>query len=289
MVHDGAGAPPAQPRASATPAPPAAGATTAPPAAGATTAPPREPRPRPKPFAEDWRATSTERPPTTIANPPTDIVPAAAGFKPRPLGERFRHVPIEDLVGSPYVDYVWGGIDLSADGTEIAFSWNKSGNFEIYSAPIERERIYQLTDAKERSVSPRWSPDGKQLAFLRDTGGNERLDIWLVDRDGETERNLTSEPNVTHRDIEWSPDGARIAYVANAGGKGFAVHVIDVATGRKRSLTDGKFDDAQPRWSPDGKRLLFWSRREEVRTNSDLYVISADGLSPWLLVDEAPT
>jgi dipeptidyl aminopeptidase/acylaminoacyl peptidase len=270
---DGAGAPPAQPRVSATAAPPASGATPA----------PREPRPRPKPFAEDWRATSTERPPTTIANAATDIVPAAAGFKPRPLGERFRHVPIEDLVGSPYVDYVWGGIDLSPDGTEVAFSWNKSGTFEIYSAPIERERIYQLTDAKERSVSPRWSPDAKQLAFLRDVGGNERLDIWLVDRDGESERNLTSEPDVTHRDIEWSPDGARIAYVANAGGKGFAVHVVDVATGQKRSLTDGKYDDAQPRWSPDGKRLLFWSRREDVRTNSDLYVISADGGAPTKL------
>jgi hypothetical protein len=86
-----------------------AGATAAPPAAPAQ---PREQKPRPKPFAEDWRATSTERPATTIANAPTDIVPAAAGFKPRSIGDRFRRVPIEDLVGSPYVDYVWGGIDL---------------------------------------------------------------------------------------------------------------------------------------------------------------------------------
>jgi dipeptidyl aminopeptidase/acylaminoacyl peptidase len=266
LAGDGAGAAPAATR-----------ATAAPPAAGSSTTPAREPRPRPKPFAEDWRATSTERPPTTIANPATDIVPAASGFKPLVLGERFRRVPIEDLVGSPYVDYVWGGIDLSPDGTEVAFSWNKSGTFEIYSAPIEHETIYQLTDAKERSVSPRWSPDAKRLAFLRDTGGNERLDIWLVDRDGETERNLTNEPDVTHRDIQWSPDGSRIAYVANAGGKGFAVHVIHVATGGMRALTDGRFDDAQPRWSPDGKRLLFWSRRDDVRTNSDLFVISAEG------------
>src|SRR6185503_1843117 len=176
-----------------------------------------------------------------------------------------------------YVDYIWGGIDLSADGAEVAFAWNKTGTFEIYSAPIERERIYQLTDAKERSVSPRWSPDAKQLAHLRDRGGNERFDIWLVDRDGEKERNLTNEPDVMHRDITWSPDGSRIAYVANAAGKGFAIHVVDVATGTKRALTDGTFDDALPRWSPDGKRILFSSRRDSVRTNSDLYVVSADG------------
>jgi len=267
VVGDGAGPTPPP---SAPPAPPTS---------------PREQRQRPKPFAEDWRATSTERPPTTIANPATDIVPAAAGFKPRSLGERFRRASIEDLVGSPYVDYVWGGIDLAPDGTEVAFAWNRSGTFEIYSAPIERERLYQLTDAKERSVSPRWSPDAKQIAFLRDRGGNERFDIWLVDRDGETERNLTNEPDATHRDIAWSPDGSRIAYVANAAGmeKAFAVHVIDLATGTKRALTDGRFDDERPRWSPDGKRLLFTSRRDAVRTNSDLYVISADGGTPTKL------
>ena len=255
----------------------------APPASGAPPAQSRQQRPRPKPFAEDWRATGTERPPTTIANPEADIVPTAAELKPRPIGARFRRVPIEDLVGSPYVDYVWGGIDLSPDGSEVAFAWNRSGTFEIYSAPIERERIYQLTDSTERSVWPRWSPDAKQLAFLRDRGGNERFDIWVVDRDGETERNLTSEPDVTHRDIAWSPDGSRIAYVADAGGKAFAVHVLDVASGKKRALTDGQFDDTLPRWSPDGKRLLFSSRREAVRTNSDLYVISADGGPPTKL------
>ncbi|MEO8632207.1 MAG: alpha/beta fold hydrolase [Chloroflexota bacterium] len=254
--------------------------------AGAPAAPPParpEPKPRPKPFAEDWRATATERPPTTIANPSADIVPEAAGFKPRSLGGRFRSVPIEDLVGSPFVDYIWGGIDLSPDGAEVAFSWNKSGTFEIYSAPIERERIYQLTEGKERSVSPRWSPDAKHLAFLRDSGGNERFDIWIVDRDGEKERNLTNEPDVMHREITWSPDGSRIAYVANAGGKAFAVHVVEVANGKKRILTEGTFDDAQPRWSPNGKRLLFTSRRESVRTNSDLFVISAEGGAPTKL------
>lgn len=260
-----------------------AGAPVAPAAPAAPPPAQREPKQRPKPFAEDWRATSTERPPTTIANPSADIVPEAAGFKPRSLGGRFRRVPIEDLVGSPFVDHIWGGIDLSPDGAEVAFSWNKSGTFEIYSAPIERERIYQLTDAKERSVSPRWSPDAKHLAFLRDSGGNERFDIWIVDRDGEKERNLTNEPDVMHREIAWSPDGSRIAYVANAGGKAFAVHVVDIASGKKRVLTEGTFDDAQPRWSPNGKRLLFTSRRETVRTNSDLFVISAEGGAPTKL------
>ena len=232
---------------------------------------------RPKSFAEDWEAPGTARPPTTIANPETDIQPPPPVVEPRSIGDRYRRLSVEELAGVPYVDYIWGGIDLSPDGSEVAFSWNRSGTFEVYSAPLAGERIFQLTAANERSVWPRWSPDAKQLAFLRDGGGNERFDIWLVDRDGEHERNLTNEPGVMHRDIAWSPDGTKLAYTANAGGKAFGVHVIDVTTGAKRALTDGSRDDFQPRWSPDGTLLLFWSRREAIRTNADLYIVASSG------------
>jgi dipeptidyl aminopeptidase/acylaminoacyl peptidase len=245
--------------------------------AGAPAAPPKETK-RPKPFAEDWNAPGTEKPPTTIANPATDIVPEAGAHVPRTLGEKFARAKIEDLVGSPYVDWNFGAIDLSPDGDEVAFSWNKSGNFEIYSAPIEKPAIYQLTaNAAERSVSPRWAPDGTQLAFLRDKGGDERWDIWLVARDGESERNLTNEPGVSHRDIAWSPDGSRIAFVSNAGGKGFGVSVVDARTGKQTRLTDGSHDDLAPRWSPDGTKIVFGSRRERTRTNVGTYVVAAAG------------
>ena len=245
-------------------------------ASGAAQASAKETK-RPKSFAEDWDARGTARPPTTIANPATDIQPPPPVVAPRSIGARYRRLSVEELAGVPYVDYIWGGIDLSPNGSEVAFSWNRSGTFEIFSAPLDGERIFQLTEANERSVWPRWSPDAKQLAFLRDRGGDERFDIWLVDRDGEHERNLTNEPGVTHRDIAWSPDGTKLAYTANATGKSFAVHLIDVTTGAKRALTDGVRDDLQPRWSPDGTLLVFWSRREEIRTNADLYVVAASG------------
>jgi dipeptidyl aminopeptidase/acylaminoacyl peptidase len=244
-------------------------------------APPAPPPPkdtkRPKPFAEDWDAPGTERPPTTIANPVADIVPAEGVYRPRPLGPQFKRLPIEDLVGSPYVDWSFGAIDLAPLGDEVAFSWNKTGNFEIYIAPVQKETLYRLTDGTERSVSPRWSPDGQQLAFLRDTGGDERWAIWIVDRAGEQERDLTKEPGVSHRDIAWSPDGQRIAYVSNVGGKGFGVSIIDVKSGVRVALTDGSHDDLQPRWSPDGRKIMFASRREQVRTNVGTYLVSAGG------------
>ncbi len=255
------------------PLPAAASATTV---EAAPAAPPKTTG-RPRPFAEDWGAAGTERPPTTIANPQADIVAAPGAPRPRPLGDRFARVPIEDLVGSPYVDWLWGGISLSPDDAEVAFAWNKTGTFEIYSAPIERERSFQLTDARERSVAPRWSPDGRQIAFLRDRGGDERFDLWLVDRDGEHERDLTGDHASIQPEYAWSPDGAGIAYSSNAGGGHFAIHVVDLATGTKRRLSEGTHDDVQPRWSPDGTRVVFWSRRESARTNSDLFLVAANG------------
>jgi dipeptidyl aminopeptidase/acylaminoacyl peptidase len=249
---------------------------------GAAPAPPKVTK-RPKSFAEDWDAPGTDRPPTTIANPAIDIVPDAGTYRPRPLGERFQRLSIHDLVGSPYVDWNFGAIDLSPLGDEVAFSWNKTGNFEIYSAPIAKETLYQLTDGTERSVSPRWAPDGNRIAFLRDRGGDERWDIWLVDRDGEHERKLTKEPGVSHRDIAWSPDGGRIAFVSNVGDRGFGVSVIDVRSGVRVPLTDGSHDDSQPRWSPDGNKIIFASRREKVRTNVGTYIVPAAGGTATLL------
>jgi dipeptidyl aminopeptidase/acylaminoacyl peptidase len=235
-------------------------------------------KPRPKPFAEDWSLPGTPQPPTTIANPLGAAArPEPATLRPRPVGPRFKRYGAEQIAGAPNVDFYWGGVDLSPDGSEVAFSWNRSGAFEVYTAPLVGDRIIQLTEADRRSVVPRWSPDGRWVAFMRDQDGDEKMQLWLVDRDGVRERRLTDDDGVTHRHHAWSPDGRWVAYVANARGGTFAVHVMEVATGGHRRLTDGSDDDHDPRWSPDGKWILFWSRREAVRANADLFLVPVDG------------
>ena len=247
------------------------------PVGAASAAPDRKPSARPRSFAEDWGADGTVSPPTTIANPPSDVMPATVGFHPVPLGEGFQRLDVALVGGLPSVDFFWGGIDLSSDGREVAFSWNRSGAYEVYSAPIASDRIIQLTGSDTRSVSPRWSPDGSQIAFTRDADGDERMAIWIVDRDGEHERKLTSDDDAMHRDLEWSPDGRSIACVANIAGKRFSIQVIDVASGARRELTDGAYEDARPRFSPDGSWILFESWRTGSRIEADLYLMPAAG------------
>jgi len=246
-------------------------------AAVATAAPAANPSARPRSFAEDWAASATASPPTTVANPPTDLAPPATGFRPVPLGDGFMRLDADVVGGLPSVDFVWGGIDLSPDGTEVAFAWNRTGAYELYSAPIAGDRIIQLTESDTRSVSPRWSPDGSQIAFMRDADGTERMSIWIVDRDGDHERKLTADDDAMHRDIAWSPDGQAIVCVANIGGKRFSIQALDTASGARRELTDGAFEDARPRFSPDGAWILFESWRSASRIEADLYLVPAAG------------
>ncbi len=247
------------------------------PAAAATEAPAARASGRPRSFAEDWKAQGTVSPPTTMADPPADLRPAPPRFHPVPLGEEFRRLDTALVAGLPTVDFLWGGIDLSPDGKEVAFAWNQSGGYELYAAPIADDRIIQLTESGTRSVSPRWSPDGSEIAFLRDVAGTERFGVWLVDRDGTQERKLISDDGVTYREIDWAPDGRSIVCVGNVGGKRFGIQRIDVATGARRQLTDGAFQDARPRHSPDGAWLLFESWRVGSRVETDLFVMPAAG------------
>lgn len=199
-----------------------------------------------------------------------DIQPDAQALRPASIGPRFREIAIEDLVGAPRVDDRLGGIDLSPDGREVAFSWDRPGSNEIFVAPVHGERIYQLTASSERSVSPRWSPDGQWIAFLRDAAGDERFQIWVMRRDGLRLRQLSSASGAGHRDIAWSPDGTQLAFVSNSTAHKYGLEIVDVATGQPRALSKFSQEDARPCWSPDGRWLVF-SR------DADLHLAPAAG------------
>jgi WD40 repeat protein len=223
------------------------------------------PRERPKPFADDWASAGTPRPPATIPNP---LGPAGRIEVPTlsrsSVGARFRRYTPEEIASVPSVD-AEGGIALSPDGAEVTFAWDRSGDLEIYTAPIFGDRIIRLTEAATASHAPRWSPDALWVAFLRaDDDGRDAL--WLVDRDGEREHRLTRDAG--YRDHAWSPDGARIAAAADDGG----LRLIDVSTGEAARAASG----ARPQWSPNGSWIL-------VTSGDDLALVPAGGGDPRAL------
>jgi len=84
---------------------------------------------------------------------------------------------------------------------EIAFSSNRSGNYDIWAMDVEAKQISQLTEHPGYDSSPSWSPDGKTLVFVSDRSG--QLALWGMKRDGTELRQLT-ENNTGCRSPVWS-------------------------------------------------------------------------------------
>ena len=114
-------------------------------------------------------------------------------------------------------------------------------------------------------MHPAWSPDGRSLAY---TSVGANLDIWVVGADGGGARRLTHGRGVDTMPW-WSPDGSRIVY---AGQRWCAVRtlplcpmqifVMDASGAHKRRLTSSWWNNARPRFSPDGGRVV-WLRADE--------------------------
>lgn len=82
------------------------------------------------------------------------------------------------------------GPDWSPDGSQIAFTSSRDGNYEIYTMKPDGSSIVRLINNPASDGSPSWSPDGTHIAFVSDRDGNN--EIYLIDADGSNQIRLTS-------------------------------------------------------------------------------------------------
>ncbi len=222
------------------------------------------------------------------------MVGAAVGpAKARPMTVadlmKVRHVP--EVCLSPdgaEALYVVAEVDLKANR-------HKS---DLWLVPTKGGAPVQLMASPGRDDLPRWSPDGKTIAFRSDR--DEGQQVWLRPRDGEP-RQLTKLAGEV-RDLAWAPGGKSIAVVAGTdkgkkGGEGVRLvdqsprfdrlYRIDVAEGKAHVLTPRKSHVGAFSWSPDSRHLVYAHRpspRADDVYHSELSVIAATGGKPRSLV-----
>ncbi len=147
---------------------------------------------------------------------------------------------------------------------------NNGGAADLYSVRPDGKRLKQLTHSRAIDISPAWSPDGSQLAFVSDRAGSPQ--IYLMDAGGGEARRLTFQGQY-NTSPAWSPDGRWIAYESRVGGQ-FDIWLIDPEGTMNLPLIVHPRSDETPTWSPNSRKLAFSSRR---RGRADLYVIDISG------------
>jgi dipeptidyl aminopeptidase/acylaminoacyl peptidase len=114
-------------------------------------------------------------------------------------------------------------------------------------------------------ASPRWSPDGKRIAYVVTRADLEKSaydsDVWLIDADGRNDRQLTRSKSADFRP-RWSPDGSTIAFLSDRDGNN-DLYVLPVAGGEARSLVNAPTPIREFEWSADGTRIAF-TRLDEL-------------------------
>jgi len=223
-----------------------------------------------------------------------------------------RRISIDDLTALALPEQP----TLSPDGARIVYvlrtvdSEADRPTRNLWHVPATSSSPSQLTRGDADS-SPKWSPDGAQVAFLRAQDGAGQL--WRLTFDGGEPEQLTTLPLGAGAPI-WSPDGTRIAFSApvdlaaesgeddedrarrsrapvvadrldyRADGAGLLrkvrmhLHIVELGTGECRQVTDGEWHAGDPAWSPDGAQLAFAAAMErdaDLSMRSPAYVVDA--------------
>ncbi len=114
-----------------------------------------------------------------------------------------------------------------------------------------------IVTSREPLMSPAWSPDGQQLAYVAFARG--RSMIWVQNIATGERHQIAAYPGINGAPA-WSPDGKQMALTLSKNGNP-DIFILTLATGELRTLTRHTGIDTEPAWSPDGQHLVFTSDR----------------------------
>jgi dipeptidyl aminopeptidase/acylaminoacyl peptidase len=161
---------------------------------------------------------------------------------------------------------------FSPDGARLAFAQDYSGDekFDILIYDLRTGETHNLTpDTPDETINPflTWSPDGQQIAYVSNRAGT--FATFILNRDGSGEPRRVTRHEYSDFAAEWSPDGRYLAVTAQAKGQEhwtFLVPVTEEGESKIIGGPDGPLDAIQPRWSPDGRRVVFTSNSPGIYT-----------------------
>ncbi|MCB9099150.1 MAG: S9 family peptidase [Anaerolineales bacterium] len=196
------------------------------------------------------------------------------------------------------------GVQISPDGEQVVYCRQRIDQtsqrkyYNLWVVPASGGRPRQFTYGDQVDAQPRWSPDGRAIAFISNRADEKQSQIYIIPFDGGEARPLTDLKG-DFGGFEWSPDGKQLVFnfrktdqavldreadsakeklgvvdrhitrlFYKQDGEGFLpqerwhIWMANTSTGRAKQLTKGDtYDEFDPHWSPDGGKILFHSNR----------------------------
>jgi eukaryotic-like serine/threonine-protein kinase len=141
---------------------------------------------------------------------------------------------------------------FSRDGQWIAYVTYPEG--ALWRTRLDGSERVRLTDPPLYPLNPRWSPDGKQIAFWGVRKG-EHNNIYTISTNGGTPEKLVPDDSISPGEPNWSPDGNKILFEEGIPSGGPILQLLDLHT-HQVTPVPGSESYASPRWSPDGRYIL---------------------------------
>jgi tricorn protease len=148
------------------------------------------------------------------------------------------------------------------DSHRLAYSSDRDGAWHLYMYDFTTRSETQLTRTGANDIAPRWSPDGRRIAFLRGGASLNVVDVATgAERQLVAHASTSRPPFVDERSIAWSPDGSMVAYVSGDGQKQFNnVFIVPVDGGAPRQVSWlSNSNGGGLSWSADGTFLTLAS------------------------------
>jgi Tol biopolymer transport system component len=186
-------------------------------------------------------------------------------------------LPLVSMPGQQYTPAI------SPDGSQVAFTYSGGPHSGIYIALIGGEKPLQLTQS-DADDYPKWSPDGRQIAFERFRDSDDQKSLYVIPALGGSERHVytTSYPKWGGcNKMDWSPDGKSLIFSESVDdGAKARLSLLSLADLTARPLTSphNQQFDCEPAFSPDGATVAF--ARHMGPFPSDLFVMQVTGGQP---------
>ncbi|MGB7517982.1 MAG: protein kinase [Candidatus Acidiferrum sp.] len=165
-------------------------------------------------------------------------------------------------------------VSFSKDGDWIAYVSFPEGT--LWRSKVDGSQRLQLSYPPMYASMPRWSPNGKQIAFFSVTSGKPSR-IYVVSPDGGSPQELLPNDDLPQADPSWSPDGTSLAFAGPYASASAGIQILNLQTHQVSPLP-GSQDLFSPRWSPDGRYIA------AIQWNSQSFLLFDRAKQKWSTV-----